>query len=122
MSPPGRNPPVRSMRRLPFSRATDAAFRARHGGDIIFNGVASDVQRDSLLNGFQGDAAYHLGPHTIRFGFEVSGETTIDQQLIWCCSTTGNPETPFAVNDSSIQARLAWLGSMRRTNGASPIS
>jgi outer membrane receptor protein involved in Fe transport len=46
-------------------------------GDLIFNGVSSDVYRSSLLNGVQGDAAFRLNPiHTLRTGFYSSAEST----------------------------------------------
>jgi outer membrane receptor protein involved in Fe transport len=46
-------------------------------GDLIFNGVASDVYRSSFVNGLQGDASYRLSPeHTLRVGFYTSAEST----------------------------------------------
>ncbi len=44
---------------------------------MIFDGVASNVYRASLVNGLQGDGAYRLeGGHTLRAGFTASGEKT----------------------------------------------
>ncbi|MGP8233369.1 MAG: TonB-dependent receptor [Methylovirgula sp.] len=94
-----------------FSRYSTLHFVPDPLGDIVFNGVASDVQRNSLLDGLQGDAAYHLGPHTIRFGFEVSGESTDSINNDLALPTTGpDQETPEAINDSS--SKLGWLGSI----------
>jgi hypothetical protein len=46
-------------------------------GDFVFNDVAADVTRESLLNGIQFDAAYQLDDrHKLRAGFAVSAETT----------------------------------------------
>jgi len=46
-------------------------------GDLEFNDVASDVTRESVLNGIQGDASYLVNDrHTLRFGFGVSEENT----------------------------------------------
>ena len=103
-----------------FSRYSTLHFVPDPLGDIIFNGVASDVQRDSLLNGFQGDAAYHLGLHTIRFGFEVSGESTdsINNDLVlpdWGRTRLSPSMIPAASSAGSAR-------SMRKTNGASPIN
>ena len=91
-----------------FSRYSTLHFVPDDIGDLEFNGVASDVQRNSLLNGLQGDAAYHLGPHTIRFGFEVSGESTdaVNNDLVLPASGSG---APFPVDSSS--SKLGWLGS-----------
>ncbi|REF85924.1 outer membrane receptor protein involved in Fe transport [Methylovirgula ligni] len=96
-----------------FSRYSTLHFVPDSLGDIIFNGVASDVQRNSLLNGFQGDAGYHLGPHTIRFGFEVSGESTdsINNDLVLPLDTGGNPESTL-VGKYDASSKLGWLGSI----------
>jgi outer membrane receptor protein involved in Fe transport len=92
-----------------FSRYSTLRFVPDTAGDLLFNGIASDIRRNSLLNGIEGDAAYHLGPHTVRFGFEVSGEATdaINNDLVL---PGGGPDTPFAINDSS--SKLGWLGSI----------
>lgn len=92
-----------------FSRYSTLHFVPDPVGDLLFNGIASNVQRNSLLNGFQGDAAYKLGRNTLRFGFEVSGESTdaINDDSVLPASGSG---TPFNVNDSS--SKLGWLGSI----------
>jgi outer membrane receptor protein involved in Fe transport len=92
-----------------FSRDSTLHFIPDPLGDLLFNGIASDVERDSLLNGVQGDAAYHLGAHIVRVGFEVSGESTnaVNNDLVLPASGSG---TPFPVNDSS--SELGWLGSI----------
>jgi hypothetical protein len=44
-------------------------------GDLLINGVASDVVRQSLTNGLQADASYQVNPaHTVRTGFFFSAE------------------------------------------------
>src|SRR5262249_49961 len=44
-------------------------------GDLMFNGVASNVFRLSYTNGIQTDAAYRVNDaHTLRAGFTASGE------------------------------------------------
>src|SRR5208337_2516602 len=46
-------------------------------GDLVFNDVASDVTRESLMNGTQFDASYRANDrHTLRTGFAVSEEQT----------------------------------------------
>ena len=50
-----------------FSRYSTLHFVPDQTGDLLFNGVASDVERDSLLNGLQGDAAPPRCPyHPLR--------------------------------------------------------
>ncbi len=60
-----------------FSRYSDLQFHPDPVGDLVFNGIASSVERRSLLNGIQGDGSYRLNPYnTIRAGFSVSAEQT----------------------------------------------
>jgi outer membrane receptor protein involved in Fe transport len=96
-----------------FSRYSSLHFKPDPVGDLVFNGVASDVFRGSFLNGVQADGAYRLNPaHTIRSGFTVSGETTqvtntdsilpLDAPGV---APTGAP--PFTTVDST--SKLGWL-------------
>jgi outer membrane receptor protein involved in Fe transport len=60
-----------------FSRYSDLHFNPDDTGDLVFNGIASDVQRRSFLNGIQADGSYRLNTYnTLRAGFTVSGEQT----------------------------------------------
>ncbi len=43
-----------------FARYSDLHFNPDVLGDLAFNGVASDVQRQSLVNGVQGDGSYRM--------------------------------------------------------------
>jgi outer membrane receptor protein involved in Fe transport len=95
-----------------FSRYSTLHFVPDPLGDLLFNGIASDVTRESLLNGIQGDAAYHLGLHTFRFGFQVSAEktTSASSNIVLPTDDMGNPlDAPFNVTDSS--SKLGWIGS-----------
>ena len=60
-----------------FTRYNSVNFKPDTQGDIVFNGIASNVFRGAFVNGVQGDAAYRLNElHTLRAGFISSGETT----------------------------------------------
>ena len=61
-----------------FSRYSNLHFMPDPaGGDLIFNGISTDVRRTSFLNGIQSDAAFRIAPdHTLRAGFAVSAEQT----------------------------------------------
>jgi len=60
-----------------FTRYNSVNFKPDTLGDIVFNGVASNVFRGAFVNGLQGDAAYRLNAaHTLRAGFISSGELT----------------------------------------------
>src|SRR5205807_10491095 len=52
-----------------FDRYSSILFRPDEAGDLIFNGVASRVDREILSNGIEFDASYKLNEqHTIRGG------------------------------------------------------
>ena len=55
-------------------------------GDLVFNGVVSDVYRQSFVNGIQEDTACRVGyAHTLRFGFSVSAERSLVNNDRPCC-------------------------------------
>src|SRR5271170_293179 len=60
-----------------FSRYAKVNFFPDVFGDLVFNDVASNVTRESLLNGTQIDTAYNVNDrHTLRVGLAVSEEHT----------------------------------------------
>jgi TonB dependent receptor len=62
-----------------FTRYDRLHFAPDPVGDLLLNGIASDIVRQSFTNGIQADASYQLFPaHTIRTGFYFSGETIFD--------------------------------------------
>ena len=96
-----------------FSRYSTIHFVPDQLGDLVFNGVASDVFRDSLVNGVQGDVAYRAGPHTVRFGFQTSVERTrsLNSNTVQPLDGDGNPlDAPFGIADNS--SKTGFLGSV----------
>jgi outer membrane receptor protein involved in Fe transport len=81
-------------------------------GDLLLNGIASNIVRTSYTNGLQGDGSYQINPaHTIRTGFTVSGEQAFvgNSSLVEPCticdgSDNGAPET---ITDNV--SKLGWL-------------
>ncbi len=91
-----------------FSRYSDLHFTPDTLGDLAFNGVASNVQRQSLVNGVQGDGSYRLDSvHTLRGGFYASGEQTDVSNASSVLPTSGNTEIPVGVLDDT--SKLGWL-------------
>jgi outer membrane receptor protein involved in Fe transport len=89
-----------------FNRYSQLHFTPDPLGDLIFNGVASDVYRQSFVNGIQEDTSYRLGfAHTLKFGFSVSTEQTVvnNASLVLPADDMGNQtsDTPTSVFDSS---------------------
>ena len=94
-----------------FSRYSELHFVPDEVGDLVFNGVSSDVYRSSFVNGLQGDGAYRVGGgHTLRAGFTASGEKTytVNSSIIEPLDANGNPiDVPFGVSDPN--SKLGWL-------------
>lgn len=103
-----------------FNRYSQLHFMPDPIGDLVFNGVASDVYRQSFVNGIQEDTAWRAGyAHTLRFGFSVSAERSLVNNIssvLPVDPATGNqadPVTgtpfgpPFSVFDSS--SKTGWL-------------
>jgi opacity protein-like surface antigen/outer membrane receptor protein involved in Fe transport len=99
-----------------FNRTSSIAFTPDLIGDLMFNGVATNVYRGSVVNGIQGDGAFRLNDaHTLRAGAYVSVEKTTvsgNSQLLPLDATTGAQisDIPFQAIDTS--ALLGWLGSV----------
>jgi outer membrane receptor protein involved in Fe transport len=103
-----------------FNRYSQLHFFPDPIGDLVFNGVSSDVYRQSFVNGIQEDTAWRVGfAHTLRFGFSVSVERSLvnnTSTVLPVDPATGNqadPVTgapfgpPFTVFDSS--SKTGWL-------------
>src|ERR1700675_3572173 len=103
-----------------FNRYSQLHFMPDPVGDLVFNGVSSDVYRQSYVNGIQEDTAWRVGfAHTLRFGFSVSGERSLVNNISTVLPVdpatgnqtdpvTGNPfGPPFSVFDSV--SKTGWL-------------
>lgn len=101
-----------------FNRYSQLHFYPDPIGDLVFNGVASDIYRQSFVNGVQEDTAWRVGyAHTLRFGFSVSSERTlvnnassliqVDDSGNQLTDGAGNPLAPVSIFDSS--AKTGWL-------------
>ncbi|MGH6828422.1 MAG: TonB-dependent receptor domain-containing protein, partial [Rhizomicrobium sp.] len=65
-----------------FGRYSSLFFTpGNNAGDILYNGVAESAYKRDVAYGTQDEGAWHLGPHTVRFGFiyesdDVSSDTS----------------------------------------------
>lgn len=88
-----------------FNRYSSVHFVPDVVGDLVFNGVASDVYRRSFTNGVQTDAAYRLSnAHTLHAGFTFSAENAFvsNGSVLLPVDNTGTPvDAPFNVLDQS---------------------
>jgi outer membrane receptor protein involved in Fe transport len=93
-----------------FTRYNNLHFIPDPIGDLLFNGIASDISRQSYSNGMQGDASYVVNAaHTLRAGFTVSAEQAwVDNSSLVEPAPGGVPiDTPESITDDV--AKLAWL-------------
>jgi hypothetical protein len=93
-------------------------------GDILFNGVSSNVYRESFMNGVQSDNSYKITEvHTIRAGFNSS----VEQGIVRTVSTvepvdaTGRPERHSASPTRASKPAI-WSAAISRMSGGSPRS
>jgi TonB dependent receptor len=95
-----------------FTRYNDLQFVPDVVGDLLLNGIASDIIRTSYTNGIQGDGSVQVNPaNMVRAGFVVSAEhayvqnfSTVEPCTICDGSDNGNPEGIF---DST--SKVGWL-------------
>ena len=79
-------------------------------GDLLINGVASNVTRQSYTNGIQADGSYRINPaNTIRTGFFVSGEQAFvgNSSLVEPAPGGVPVDAPFTITDDV--SAVGWL-------------
>jgi TonB-dependent receptor-like protein len=82
-----------NMQASVFTLYSSVLFRPDNVGDLIFNGVASRVDRDIFSNGVEFDASYKLtDQHTLRGGFLFSEQhaTVGTATLVFPVDANGN--------------------------------
>jgi len=92
-----------------FTRYAEVHFVPDVFGDLVFNDVASDVTRRSMMYGTQFDTSYIVNDrHTLRGGFDVSAEQTNDTNVLTVLPGDIGAVTgpPFAMTDQN--SLLGW--------------
>lgn len=90
-----------------FTRYNQLHFVPDPVGDLLLNGIASDISRQSYTNGVQGDASYMIDPvHTLRMGFTASGEQTVVDNTSIVEPNTPPPPVEYITDDV---AKTGWL-------------
>ena len=97
-----------------FTRYKSLHFMPDQVGDLLINGIASDITRESYSNGIQGDASYVINDaHTLRTGFTISGEQSAvgNQSLVEPVDPMGNSiDAPFSSTETTDNvSKLGWL-------------
>jgi len=88
-----------------FTRYSTLNFQSDYVGDLIINGVASNINRQSLMNGLQGDMSYDVNEkNKLRYGFYFTTETFKNRSANFLFPTDINGDQaandPSRVNDS----------------------
>jgi outer membrane receptor protein involved in Fe transport len=95
----------------PFIRQSSIHYVPSLPGEVVFNGIASDVYRGSTAMGLQTDAAWRLAArHTLRFGAQVTGERARfrSQNTVLPLDADGMAvDDPFTIGDR--YGRTGWL-------------
>lgn len=94
-----------------FTRYNRLSFTPDTVGDLLINGIASNVIRESYANGLQGDGSYKInGSNTVRAGFTFSGEQVFvgNTSVVEPLDAGGNPiDTPTTITDNV--SKVGWL-------------
>ena len=93
-----------------FTRYNELRYTPDPVGDLLINGIASDILRTSYTNGMQGDGSYEINPaHTVRAGFTVSGEQTFvgNSSLVEPAPAGVAIDAPETITDNV--SKLGWL-------------
>ncbi len=98
-----------------FSRDSEVLFDPDPVGDLIFNGVASRVERISFTNGLQEDTSFRLNDaHTLRMGLFVSTERadSNNSSQVFPTDSNGNvtSDQPMTIVDNN--TKIAGLYSL----------
>src|ERR1700731_1593269 len=104
-----------------FNRYSSILFRPDNVGDLIFNGVASRVDRDILSNGAEFDSSYKLTEeHTIRGGFIFTEQYATVDTVTWVFNPTRcTPTTPMRIVDNP--AKYGYFYRFYLQDGWNPI-
>ncbi|MGA7383407.1 MAG: TonB-dependent receptor [Methylocella sp.] len=95
-----------------FTRYNALEFTPDVIGDLLLNGIASEITRTSYTNGIQGDGSFQVNPaNTVRTGFTVSGEHAKVQNSAFvepCTVCDGSDNgAPKGILDST--SKIGWL-------------
>jgi outer membrane receptor protein involved in Fe transport len=95
-----------------FTRYNELRFTPDPIGDLLINGIASDIGRISTTNGIAGDGSYKInGSHTLRAGFSVSAEqaTVENTSLVERCTLCDGTDNGSPVGITDNVSKLGWL-------------
>ena len=85
----------------PYFRNSETHYRPDDIGDLMFNGIASDVQYTDLVTGLQNDNSWRInGEHTLRGGFTIQNDHVQSNTSSLAFETMGGSLVTNGGNDS----------------------
>lgn len=101
-----------SLQLSAFTRYSLAKFSPDWAGDLIFNGVASNVHRDIVSNGIEADTKWAVLPtHTLRSGLLITttNANTRTTNAVFATDSKGDQasSTPVLIPDNA--HKVGWL-------------
>ncbi len=103
---------VFNMQASVFTSYSSILFRPDNVGDLIFNGVASRVDRDIFSNGLEFDASYKLtDQHTLRGGFFLIAQhaTVGTVTLVFPADANGNQTSDIPLHIVDNNGKYGYL-------------
>jgi outer membrane cobalamin receptor len=102
-----------SLQLAAFSRYSETLFTPDQQGDLIFNGIASRVDRSLFDNGLQFDASWAINDNNVlRSGFLVTAEAAraYTTNLVFPVDADGNQasDVPTSITDNSRKTGLLY--------------
>jgi outer membrane receptor protein involved in Fe transport len=95
-----------------FTRYNALEFTPDVVGDLLLNGIASQVTRTSYTNGIQGDGSFQVNPaNTVRAGFTVSGEHAKVQNssFVEPCTVCNGSDNGAQEGILDSTSKIGWL-------------
>ena len=95
-----------------FTRYNQLKYTPDPIGDLLINGIASNVGRTSYTNGIQGDGSYQLNSsHTLRAGFSVSAEQAFvgNTSLVEPCMVCDGSDNGSPISITDNVSKTGWL-------------
>ena len=81
-----------------FTRYSSLYYTPDPIGDLLFNGLSQTAARSVISSGAQTDASWHVSAdHTVRAGFQITGERTVSSTDSVVLETAGN--IPLSIHD-----------------------
>jgi outer membrane receptor protein involved in Fe transport len=95
-----------------FTRYDNLRFTPDPIGDLLLNGIASNIGRTSYTNGIQGDGSYQVNSsHTLRAGFSVSTEQAFvgNTSLVEPCTLCDGSDNGAPISITDNVSATGWL-------------